>query len=275
MSTYYVGFDGSDPSRSAIRWALARAEADGSPVILVHVVDDEWGLLGPDYAREAERRAGSLLAQEVTAAQTHAGLKIGALVLHGSPAWALAAVPTSGDVLVVGTHKTGTLHGRVLGSRSVQIAAAAACTVVVVPEPTVTGRRGVVVGVDRFEGSTSAVIRGAREAHRLGQELTLVHTPSILGAEPGAAALPESTRAAEQVLEAAARLATATTPGVLVRPRLVHEPPAEALLNAGSEAALLVVGVSHPRPVTQSVIGSVTHDVLMNITVPVLVARSD
>ncbi|TFC79593.1 universal stress protein [Cryobacterium cheniae] len=275
MSTYYIGFDGSDPSRAAVRWGLARAEAAGSPVVLVHVVDDEWGLLGPDYAREAERRADSLLVREVDAARTHAGLNIGALVLHGSPAWTLAAVPTSGDVLVVGTHKTGSLRGRVLGSRSVQIAAAAGCTVAVVPETTGDGRRGVVVGVDRFEGSTSAVCRGAREAHRLGQELILVHAPSILGAEPGSPALPESTRAAEHVLQAAATLAATTTPGVLVHPRLVHLPPAEALLDAAGEAALLVLGVSHPRPATQSVIGSVTHDVLMNINLPVLIARSD
>jgi nucleotide-binding universal stress UspA family protein len=250
--------------------------ADGSPVVLVHVVDDEWGLLGPDYAREAERRAGNLLAQEITAVKAHAGLKIGALVLHGSPAWTLAAVPTSDDVLVVGTHKTGSQNGRVLGSRSVQIAAAAGCTVAVVPESTAEGRLGVVVGVDRFEGSTSAVIRGAREAHRLDQELLLVHAPSILGAGPGGAALPEPTRAAAQVLQAAATLATATTPRRAgAPPRLVNRPPAEALLDPGSEAALLVLGVSPPRPVTQSVIGSVTHDVLMNINVPVLIARSD
>ncbi|HSP76688.1 MAG TPA: universal stress protein [Cryobacterium sp.] len=113
MSTYYIGCDGSDPSRAAIRWGLTRAEADGSPVVLVHVVDDEWGLLGPGYAREAERRADSLLVQEINAAQSHAGLNIGALVLHGSPAWTLAAVPTSDDVLVVGTHKTGSLSGSV------------------------------------------------------------------------------------------------------------------------------------------------------------------
>ena len=30
-------------------------------MVLVHVVDDEWGLLGPGYAREAERhKTGSL-----------------------------------------------------------------------------------------------------------------------------------------------------------------------------------------------------------------------
>lgn len=275
MTTYYIGADGSGPSRAAILWALGRAEADGAPVVLVHVVDDEWGQLGPDYAREAERRAGSLLAEEIAEARTHAGLEIGALIRHGSPAWALAGVPASDDVLVVGTHKTGFLSGRVLGSRSVQIAAAAGCTVAVVPETSADSRHAVVVGVDRFEGSTPAVIRGAREADRLGQDLILVHTPSTLGQGPGSPVMPESDRAAQAVLTAATTLATATTPGIRVIPRLVHGGPAEALLDAGAEASLLVLGVSHPRPLTQSVIGSVTHDILMNITVPVLIARSE
>ena len=255
MNTSYIGFDGSDPSRSAFRWGLARAEADGSPVVLVHVVDDEWGLLGPDYAREAERRASSLLTQEITAAKTHPGLDIGALVLHGSPAWTLAAVPTSDDVLVVGTHKTGSLSGHVLGSRSVQIAAAAGCTVAAVPESTTDSRSGVVVGVDRFEGSTSAVIRGAQEARRLGHELILVHAPSTLRAEPGA----RDCRDPRRVRESPAGAPAAGRGSARCRQRSCHT----------------VLGVSHPRPVTQSVIDSVIHDVLMKINVPVLIARSD
>ena len=228
MNTSYIGFD-------------------GSPVVLVHVVDDEWGLLGPDYAREAERRASSLLTQEITAAKTHPGLDIGALVLHGSPAWTLAAVPTSDDVLVVGTHKTGSLSGRVLGSRSVQIDAA--------PESTTDSRSGVVVDVDRFEGSTSAVIIGAQEARRLGHELILVHAPSTLRAEPGARDCRD--------------------------PRRVREsPPGAPAAGRGSarcrqRGCHTVLSVSHPRPVTQSVIDSVIHDVLMKISVPVLIARSD
>jgi nucleotide-binding universal stress UspA family protein len=274
VTTYYIGADGSGPSRAAIRWGLGRAEGDSWPVVMVHVVDDEWGLLGQNYAKDAERRAGILLAEEVAdAKKLHAGLDVTARILHGAPAWTLAELPTSDDILIVGTHKTGFLRGRVLGSRSVQIAAAAGCTVAVVPDTTFDTRRGVVVGVDRFEGSTPAVIRGAREADRLGQDLILVHAPPMLLKAHQSVDLPESTSAAQQLLNAAAALAAATTPGVVVRRRVVHREPAEALLDAGVGASLLVLGVSHPRSATQSVIGSVTHDVLMNINVPVLIAR--
>ncbi|MDJ0322557.1 universal stress protein [Cryobacterium sp. PH31-AA6] len=274
MTTCYVGADGSGPSRAAIRWALARAAGDGSTVVLVHVVDDEWGLLGGGYAAEAERRGRDVLDVELAeAGRRHAGVDVGARVVRGSPAWTLAGLPTAHDLLVIGTHKTGFLHGRVLGSRSVQMASAAACSVAVIPDTTFDTRRGVVVGVDRFEGSAAAVVRGAREAARLGQELLLVHAPPVSHPLPSAD-LPGTTGTAQHLLADAADLAAQTAPDVAVRRRVVRREPAEALLDAGNGASLLVLGISHPHAITRSVIGSVTHDVLMNITVPVLVARS-
>lgn len=275
MTTCYIGADGSGPSRAAIRWALDRAAGESRPVVLIHVVDDEWGLLGAGYAVEAERRARELLDVELADAEyRYPGVEVVARIEHGSPAWTLAGLPSAGDLLVVGTHKTGFLHGRVLGSRSVQVAAAARCSVAVVPDTTFDTRRGVVVGVDRFDGSAAAVARGAREAARLGQELLLVHAPPVSHLLPSAD-LPGSTGAAQRLLADAAAHAAQAAPLITVRRRLVHREPAEALLDAGNGASLLILGVSHPHAMTQSAIGSVTHDVLMNITVPVLVARSD
>lgn len=274
MTICYIGADGSGPSRAAIRWALARAAGEPDPVVLLHVVDDEWGLLGADYAAEAERRARELLDVELAGAgRRYPGLDVGARIVHGSPAWTLAGLPSTEDLLVVGTHKTGFLHGRVLGSRSVQVAAAARCSVAVVPDTTFDTRRGVVVGVDRFDGSAAAVVRGAREAARLSQELLLVHAPPVSLVLPSAD-LPKSTGAGQRLLADAAERAAQAAPLITVRRRLVHREPAEALLDAGNGASLLILGVSHAHAVTQSVIGSVTHDVLMNITVPVLVVRA-
>jgi nucleotide-binding universal stress UspA family protein len=271
---YFIGVDGSGPSRAALRWGLHRAAEDGSPVVLVHVVDDEWGLVGHDYAEDAERQADALLAEEAAnAGALAAGVEIRTRVLHGSPWWELAGLPDAEDLLIIGTHKTGFLRGRVLGSRSVQVASAARSSVAIVPDAVIEARRGVVVGVDRFDGSIPAVARGAREALRLGQELLLVHAPPTPPRAQGAAELPASTEAAQQVLVNAAAAATAAAPGVTVHRRLVRRAPAEALLDTSYDAALLVLGVSHPRQGAQSLIGSVTHDVLMNINVPVLIAR--
>lgn len=275
MRTYYVGVDGSGPSRAAVRWGLRRAAERDAAVVFVHVVDDEWGLVGHDYAEEAERRAVELLDAEVTCARALAdGPNVSTRILHGSPSWELAGLPTSDDLLIIGTHRTGFLRGRVLGSRSVQIASAARSSVAIVPDTTFDSRRGVVVGVDRFDGSMPAVARGAQEAERLGQELLLVHAPPSLARTPGSADVLESTEAAQRLLLNAAAMAAAAAPGITVHRRVARRPPAEALLDASSDASLLVLGVSHPRHGTQTLIGSVTHDVLMNINVPVLIARA-
>lgn len=272
---YFIGVDGSGPGRAALRWGMQRAAEHGAAVVLVHVVDDEWGLVGQDYAEEALRQTVALLAEEAGNAHAIAdGVDISTRILHGSPSWELAGLPSPGDLLIIGTHKTGFLRGRVLGSRSVQMVSAARSSVAIVPDSATSSRRGVVVGVDRFDGSMPAVARGAREAMSLGQELLLVHAPPSPPRTARSADLPASTEAAQLLLANAAAAASAAAPGVVVHRRLVHRAPAEALLDASYDASLLVLGVSHPRSATQTLIGSVTHDVLMNINVPVLVARS-
>ena len=287
-ATYYLGVDASEPSRAAVRWGLRRAVERNAAVELVHVVDDEWGQLGHSYAQEANRRATELLADELTSALVlNPALRISTRMLRGGPSWELAALPTPDDLLIIGTHKTGVLHGRVLGSRSVQIASAARSSVAIVPDTPHETRRGVVVGVDRFEGSTSAVACAAWEAQELGQDLLLVHaqpnrtgsaeaqgTPDAQGkAEDQGSAHTEAGDEGQRLLLAAAEIAAVTAPSVTVRRHSARSLPAEALLDASHDASLLVLGVSHPRRDGQALIGSVTHDVLMNINVPVLIAR--
>jgi len=284
-ATYYIGVDGSGPSRAALRWGVRRAAERNASVVLVNTVDDEWGLVGRDAAAQAERQAKELLAEEssrVTALRT--GVDLSTRIVHGGTAWALARLPNPEDLLIVGTHKTGFLRGRVLGSRSVQIASAARCSVAIVPDTTLDSRQNVVVGVDGTSGSLPAVRLGAQEADRLGQDLLLVHAPP--GAQRSDSARSEPARSeysrGEQtddrspqtvrLMQHATAVATSTASGITVRRRVAHREPAEALLDASFDAALLILGVSN-RHGEATLIGSVTHDVLMNINVPVLIAR--
>ena len=73
-----------------------------------------------------------------------------AILLEGPLAWALAELSTVDDLVVVGTPaKTGFLYGRVLGSRSVQVALAVVPTrVAVIPEVDLRFQRGVVTGIE-------------------------------------------------------------------------------------------------------------------------------
>jgi len=153
-----VGIDGSGPSRAAFAWALARATSIGAAILAVHCIEESSDSRGPEVLEET-----------VSAARTAArGVQIRSELVHGAAPWELAAVARPGDLLVVGTHKTGFLNGRVLGTRSVIVASVAPCSVVVVPDATLAGRTGILVGVAADGASDAAVLAGAREAARLG-----------------------------------------------------------------------------------------------------------
>lgn len=267
--TIVVGVDGSAPSLSALDWAVRRSRDSRIPLHLVHVVDDEWGQVGGDYA-ERELAAGTLVLDEAARAARDRlpDVDVTATVLRGSPAWELIGAARAGDLLVVGTHKTGYLRGRALGTRSIVVSSGAPCTVVVVPEESVSLRRGVIVGVGPGTMWHDAVAHGAHEAASLNQDLTLLYCNPVPEDSLGDASSP-----ARHVLAEASALATTIAPHLTVRSRVSRRGPAEALLDASRDASLLVVGVSRRNPVNAGFLGSVTHDVLVNINAPVMVAR--
>ena len=242
-----VGIDGSGPSRAAFAWSLTRAASIGAEIVAVHCIEEGSDSRGPE-----------ILEETVGAARTAArAVEIRSELVHGAAPWELAAVAHPGDLLVVGTHKTGYLNGRVLGTRSVIVASVAPCSVVVVPDATPTGRTGILVGVAADGASDAAVLAGAREAARLGEDLTLLHCTDS----------PQTGRTA--LADAVALVAT-VAPGLEVRSRLSRRRPAEALLDASRSASLLVVGSSRRG---MDHLGSVAYEVLLNINTTVMVAR--
>jgi len=260
-SRYVVAVDGSRPAAAAVRWAVERARTDGAALMLVHVLDEP---ADAEAARDGERllsdTAGQLSASEP-------GLSLQTQMLTGSVPRALASFVDPDDMLVIGTGKTGFLHGRVLGSRSVQIAATASCTVAVIPDLDLRFRRGVVAGVDRRETAGAVAQAAGAEAARRGEELLLVQAEPTIGTRPTASLSSELA-----IAEALAR-AREAFPDVVIRSRVAGRPPAEALLDGARDKALLVLGPGSLDP-SRSPIGSVLHDVLLNANSPVLISRA-
>jgi nucleotide-binding universal stress UspA family protein len=260
FSRYVVGVDGSSPSRAAADWAIARARIDTTPVVLAHVEEPEGGLMGPDFARD-ELRAGAAALGELADAYEQTGVVVDTRLLDGPVATALGEFAEADDLLVIGTHKTGFLHGRVLGSRSVRIAAAARASVAVIPDVDARFRHGVVVGVDDAPDSVSIALQAANEAAERGERLSMVR--SLAAGDPG-----RSLRDSDAV--AAVR---AEFPQLELQMRESRRPAAEALLDAARDKALLVVGPGQADH-AGLVIGTVLHDLLLNVNSPVLVART-
>ncbi|MBN9606204.1 MAG: universal stress protein [Actinomycetales bacterium] len=255
---YLVGVDGSAPSLAALDWALRRARQSSAPLVLVHVTE---GADAPHEGPARSAEAGRALLDGELERVRALGVEVSATQPEGSLAWALGDLAEPDDVVVVGTHKTGYLHGRVLGSRSVQIALAVRASVVAVPEVDLRFRRGIVAGVDRLETAGEIGRAAAEEAQARGEELTLLE------------AVPNSAvRRDELPIARAAQEAARAAPGLVIRSRVSTRPPAEALLDAARDKALLVLGPGS-LDATRSPIGSVLHDVLLNVTAPVLVVR--
>ncbi|WP_395638358.1 universal stress protein [Pseudolysinimonas sp.] len=253
-----VGFDATEPSWAALDVAVRR----GDPVLIAHVADSDAGLIGPDYRREAEERAHGLLERALAEiGARYPDAEIEGVLLEGPVAWALARIARPDDILIIGTHKTGFLHGRVLGSRSIEVALLAPCDVLVVPTIDLRFRSGIVAGIADDPGLHDVVDAAARAALARDEELLLLHST-----EDGS---PESNR---ELVARANSIAREVAPRLVIRTRASNRHTAELLLDAARDRALLVVGVGSGDR-SRSPIGSVLHDLLLNITAPTLVTR--
>ncbi len=273
--TIVVGIDGSSASRAAIRWAIERAQSTSDIVELLYVVDDEWGAVGDRFVSEMHPPSAHLLQHEIDyAISLSSTVSISGRVLHGDPMVELGDASNSATMVVLGTHKTGFIHGQAFGSRSLQLAAMAHAPVAVVPESSTRSRRGIVVGVDDSAAGWAAILFGATESYRTGQQLTLLHAALGEGGWDGSQVAGASSPHGG-VESRAIELAKSYGAVDPIRTRTVRRPAAEALVDASAASALLVIGSSRRRAVNIAALGPVSHDVLLNLSGPVLVVHGD
>jgi nucleotide-binding universal stress UspA family protein len=134
-SPIVVGFDGSDGSLAALRWALQEAQLRKSSVHVVHgwlstaaTMDVTGVALG---ACEDAGRSVLATASELAAAEA-SGVDVVATPVASAPAQALIEASKNAELLVVGSRGHGGFAGLLLGSVSNQVAHHAHCPVVIV-----------------------------------------------------------------------------------------------------------------------------------------------
>jgi nucleotide-binding universal stress UspA family protein len=153
MNELIVGVDGSDQSRSALRWAAAVAA--GVPVGL-HAVE-VWGGGDPYTAEDVGEKVRLELAEYTASALQ--GLtpqpQVDFEALRGSPAQALLKRVTAESGLVLGSRGRGGFLGLLLGSVSRACIEHAPCPVMIIrqPDPPPLTGANILVGHD---GSPSA-----------------------------------------------------------------------------------------------------------------------
>ena len=137
-----VGIDGSDGSKSALRWALEEARLRGDRVLAVHAwsppaafAPAPWAVAVPVDEQTFERAADELVRSVVAEVAGDAADLVEASAVRGSPAGALVDLAGEDHLLVVGSRGHGGFGGLLLGSVSDQCAHHARGAVVIVPAP--------------------------------------------------------------------------------------------------------------------------------------------
>lgn len=170
-----VGTDGSQAARGALAWTLARC-GKNDEIEILYVVDDAYIQHSEVYQQEALKGATELVAKEVAYAQeTNPDVSVTSNVVLGDPVAEIRGRSAAKDLVVIGSDKIGIMQGYLLGSRSIQIASSCDCAVAVIPQISIEGRSGVVVGVDGSEASKEAIAFAAAQADATGQPLIAVH----------------------------------------------------------------------------------------------------
>jgi nucleotide-binding universal stress UspA family protein len=142
-----------------------------------------------------------------------------------------------------------------------------------------SGDGRIVVGVDSSDSSKAALAWAVRQAALTGATVDVVaawQVPAIFGftytMTPDTSELDRGVhRALAEAVTAAAKLA----PEVEIRPLIVQDNPAAALLDAAKGADLLVVGSRGHGGFTEALLGSVGQHCVHHAKCPVVVVRSD
>jgi nucleotide-binding universal stress UspA family protein len=141
--TIIVGVDGSDPSRTAVGWAIAEARLRGAKLVAIHA----WSyypslpadtmdpmLMAPDFSEALGKDAERFVQSELERLREEAGdVEIEARAVEGPAASVLVDAAKDADLLVLGTRGHGGFSGLLLGSVSQQVSHHAPCTLVLVP----------------------------------------------------------------------------------------------------------------------------------------------
>lgn len=280
-----VGVDGSNSSLTAIDWAVDEAARHELPLHLVHA--SLWEIYeGAQPSFSTNRPAGEVMTEHILASSVerarrrNSEVKVSGETLSQDAVCALLQAGHEAFALVTGSRGRGDIAGMLLGSVSLAVSARAVCPVVVVrgAEPNRRGALGrIVVGVGDTTDCTAAVRFAVREAEVRGCALIAVRAWRNPALEPvdhmliadDAARLREER--ASTGLDDILREAVREHPRVDVQRQPLEGPAHRILLNASTEADMIVVGSQRRHGHFGLQLGRVPHTLLHHSDCPVAV----
>ena len=290
-SVIVAGVDGSDAGLRAVDYAVVEAQLYDATLVIAHVVDQHamLGIPVPAGRRKALLTAGHAAAQaglRRAAARGFPRSKITIEVSVGRPAETLAGLSEDATEMVVGRRDLSGVERLFAGSTSVALASRAGCRLIIVPQVwdpadrNSAGGGGVVVGIDGARDSLPVLREAFDQAAARRRELSVIYAfePPVFNFA-GVAEYQDTLR--EWMELADLQIAETITafdsdyPDVIVHRQFVRESPVTALLTAGLDADLLVIGVRGRGATSGLHVGGVARAVIGGAECPLaLIARS-
>jgi len=272
--TIVLALNGGTGSRAALDWVIERARTTQVSLELTTVID--LARLPPTITKDRVLPAYEQMLMDAAnrVGRDAPAVQVMTSVRRGAPRHELLISAADADLMVIGTREAA---GSLYGTLRHQIAAGVTCPLVIVPTDWTPCNGAIVVGVDDDETSHLAVDFAAREAERLGRELSVVHAwriPTLLALgwlSAGASPYDEIRMAHAAVLAGVVKRVRAEHPTVMVRDTLEHGSAAVVLTNAAEDAEMVVVGTHGRGMMTGLLLGSVVHDLLISMPCPVVV----
>ncbi|MER6418273.1 universal stress protein [Streptomyces sp. NPDC001137] len=290
-----VGLDGSCESLAAAEWAVGEALRRGLPLRLVHA----WEGLEPGTSQLPELDAPHYWARRILRGavdqlgERHPQVYLSAEQIARPAADALVDAGGEAELLVLGSRAFSGFGGFMAGSVALATVARVARPVVLVRAdrtaeddhlPDAEGRpslrtpyRDVVVGVDIARPCEELLAFAFESAALRSAQLQVLHAWHVPYAPPAAAATMSAAaqQAAETALDGALQPWREKYPTVKVLALVENGRPAQQLLHAAQNAALLVVGRRHRPARLGAHTGPVAHAVMHHVRCPVVIVPHD
>lgn len=132
-----AAFDGSEPARQALRFALDEGRARQAEVVVVHVWHPIYLAMAPVSALDLYEEESRQLLDSALEEADGSGLPVPIQRVSegGSPAAVILEQAADADLVVMGSRGRGGFKGLLLGSVASQVTHHAPCPVIVVPQP--------------------------------------------------------------------------------------------------------------------------------------------
>ena len=273
-----VGVTDAAVSRRAVDWAVERAASRRDRLELISIVGGAIGVVGEgEVIDEALQLTQDMLDRESERVRA-IGVPVETRVRRGKPVEQLIEASKDAALLVIDSDYRGPGSGPARGPHGIRITAGAHCPVAVVPDLDLTGRTGVVVGIDGADASEAAIAFAAAEAAQHGEILTAVSAWSPITVPLGLRSYPDDylgimRRMAEEALAGSVAGVPSKYPDLDLKLIVERGDPAPLINSVAAQARLTVVGSHRRGAIARFLLGSTSQQVLTRLATVTVVVR--